>query len=118
MPLSEREKKILDEIEKGLSRDDPSRGRAPRRLDQVEKLKLAGALLAAGALLLIAFFFSGWVIFGVAAFGAMVGGMVLAAGAISSAAPRGGDLSKGLRERLGRAWSQQGKRTPRFRRPR
>ena len=85
MPLSEREQRILEEIEKNLHQEDPALGRAARRgphLDRVKRIKLGGLLVVAGFALLFAFFVSGSVTFGVLAFVAMVGGIVLVAGSI------------------------------------
>lgn len=86
MPLSEREQKILEEIEKNLYEEDPKfahgvRRRTPR-MDEVRRVKIGALLFVCGFALLIGFFVSRTVLVGVAAFGAMVGGIVLVAGAL------------------------------------
>ena len=86
MPLSDREQRILDEIEKNLHEEDPTFARQVReqapRMDEIRRIKLGAGLFALGFVVLIAFFFSGIVAMGVAAFGLMVGGIVLIAGAL------------------------------------
>lgn len=86
MPLSEREQRILDEIEKNLHEEDPAFARTVReqapRMDEIRRIKLGIALFVVGFAVLIAFFFSGVVAIGVVAFGLMVGGIVVVAGAI------------------------------------
>ena len=86
MPLSEREQKILEEIESHLYEEDPKFARGVRRrtpkMDEVRRLKLGALLFLCGFALLIGFFVSRTVLVGVAAFGAMVGGIVLVAGAL------------------------------------
>lgn len=103
MPLSEHEQRILEEIEKNLYQEDPNfarevRKRAPR-MDEVRRVKLGILIFICGFALLIAFFVSTSVFVGVAAFGAMVGGIVLVAGSMKS-------LAAGRREgsRSGRDW--------------
>jgi hypothetical protein len=86
VPLSEREQKILEEIEKNLYEEDPKfahgvRRRAPK-MDEVRRVKLGALLFVIGFGLLIGFFISRTILVGVAAFGAMVGGIVLVAGAL------------------------------------
>jgi Flp pilus assembly protein TadB len=103
VPLSEHEQRILEEIEKNLYQEDPNfarevRKRAPR-MDEVRRVKLGTFIFVCGFALLIAFFVSTSVLVGVAAFGAMVGGIVLVAGSLKS-------LASGRREgsRSGRDW--------------
>ncbi len=93
MPLSEREQRILEEIEKGLVKEDPSLVREIRRdapsMKDRRAVKLGAAIFVAGLLMLFLFFFSSHVLVGVAAFGMMVGGIVTIAGSLkSSVAPR------------------------------
>jgi DUF3040 family protein len=86
VPLSDREQRILEEIEKNLHEEDPDfaqsvREQAPR-MDEIRRIKLGAGIFAAGFVVLISFFFSGLVGVGVIAFGLMVGGIVLIAGAL------------------------------------
>jgi hypothetical protein len=120
VPLSEREQRILEEIEKGLSREDPAFARAVRRAaprsTERRRLKLGLATFAAGFAALFAFFGSGLVIWGVASFAAMVAGLTIAAGAGRSliadaragARDRVGRTLSGLEERLKRRHEQRG----------
>jgi Flp pilus assembly protein TadB len=93
MPLSERERRILEEIEKGLNKEDPSfarevRRKAPRAADR-RRVKLGAVLLATGLLVLFAFFVTSAILIGVTAFALMVAGVVLIAGSLlGSLAPR------------------------------
>jgi hypothetical protein len=93
VPLSEREKRILEEIEKNLYQEDPQFARgvkreSPRMADR-RRVQAGGLLFVIGFATLIAFFVTGSVIVGVLAFGAMVGGIVVIAGSIKgSVAPR------------------------------
>ncbi|MGH2694229.1 MAG: DUF3040 domain-containing protein [Actinomycetota bacterium] len=80
MPLSDREQQILAEIEKNLSSDDPRLARQAARRDL--GLKAGALLFLAGFALLIGFFVSRSVLIGVAAFAAMVSGIVLLIGAL------------------------------------
>jgi hypothetical protein len=86
VPLSEREQKILEEIEKNLYEEDPKFAHGVRRrtpkMDEFRRVKLGALLFACGFALLIGFFISRTVLVGVAAFGAMVGGIVMVAGAL------------------------------------
>lgn len=86
MPLSEHEQRILDEIEKNLHEEDPTFARSVReqapRMDEIRRIKLGAGVFAAGFVVLISFFFSGALAVGVIAFGLMVGGIVLIAGAL------------------------------------
>jgi hypothetical protein len=104
VPLSEREQKILEEIERDLYREDPrfARGvhKSRKGLSQTARARLGGALFVAGVCSLLAFFAKQWLVFGVVAFGAMVAGVVLIAGALRSLAS---DDSP-LRERLSSRW--------------
>jgi len=88
VPLSEREQKILEEIERDLYHEDPTFARGARRT----RPRLAGATRArvgaiaflAGLGALFAFFANQWLVLGVVAFGAMVTGVVLMAGSLPS----------------------------------
>ncbi|MFN2526627.1 MAG: DUF3040 domain-containing protein [Actinomycetota bacterium] len=86
MPLSEREQQILEEIEKNLYAEDPAFARGVRKSSPQAKefkhLKLGAGLFAVGLVLLVSFFVSRLLLFGVLAFAAMVGGIVLVAGAM------------------------------------
>lgn len=86
MPLSEQEKRILDEIEKGLSKEDPGFARTVREksphFGERRRARTGVLVFIAGFVLLFAFFISGLVLVGIAAFGAMVAGIVLIAGAL------------------------------------
>lgn len=83
-PLSEHEQKILDEIEKSLSGGPtsapPGRGTPTQH---ARRFRLGAVSSIVGFLLLIAFFVTQQVIVGVVAFGAMVVGIVVMAGAAS-----------------------------------
>lgn len=86
MPLSEREQRILEEIEKNLHEEDPAFARTVRQqtpqIDEVRRIKIGIAVFVVGFAVLISFFFSGAVGVGVLAFGLMVTGIVLTAGAL------------------------------------
>ena len=101
MPLSEREQQILDQLERDLTNEG---GRSPspsesRSGERFRGLKLGIVLFVAGILLLVWFFASGLLVAGVAAFAAMVGGIVLGASSIRAEIGRGGGPS----ERVARA---------------
>ncbi len=93
MPLSEHEQRILEEIEKGLYKEDPSLAReikrkAPTAQDR-RRVRAGIVVFVLGFVILIAFFATGLILLGVAAFGAMVYGIVLVAGSLlASFAPR------------------------------
>jgi Protein of unknown function (DUF3040) len=80
VPLSDREQKILEEIERNLYEEDPRLARDATRLDGSSRFKLGALLFVVGLAILVGFFFSGLVLVGVVAFGAMVGGILLIAG--------------------------------------
>ena len=88
MPLSEREQKILEEIEKNLyaedsrfARDRPRRGTGPKL---GRRARLGASLFLAGFILLIAFFITRLLIVGLLGFGGMVAGIVLLASPVSA----------------------------------
>lgn len=89
VPLSEEEQRVLEEIERGLHQEDPSFARqvgSTPRLSGGGGLKLGALVFLAGLAILVAFFVTRTIFVGVVAFGAMVAGIVLAAGAIGSLA--------------------------------
>ncbi len=93
VPLSEQERKILEEIERNLYVEDPSFARevkrsAPRMKDR-RRVKLGVLIFVLGFVGLFGFFITGSLIIGLAAFSAMVGGIMMVAGSfIASIAPR------------------------------
>ena len=93
MPLSEREQRILEEIERNLSEEDPRFARATRRTSprfgRSSRGRLGAALFLLGLAMLIAFFATQQLVVGVVAFGAMVAGIVLLLGASVPRGPRG-----------------------------
>lgn len=108
VPLSEREQRILEEIEKSLYHEDPEFARDVTRraphMDQVRKMRVGVALFVSGIALLIAFFLSQAVLVGLLAFGAMVGGIVTVAGAVRILVTQRRPSSSNRRERLQRAF--------------
>ena len=118
MPLSEREQRILEEIERNLYQEDPKfaqqvRRRTPR-LTEGSRAKIGVLLFVVGFGLLIGFFVSGGeVLLGVLAFGAMVGGIVLIAGSVRDITSGRGAGVGGHRDRLSNAihdWEQRMKK--------
>ncbi len=113
MPLSDREQQILQEIEKNLLDEDPdlARGRFSSVSSRGTKQTRIGVLVfTVGVASLIGFFLSAFLVLGVVAFGAMVGGLVLITGGL-----RGNVESKKFRDfgpgrRVGEAierWEQR-----------
>ena len=88
MPLSERERKILEEIERDLYHEDPTFARGVRRnrtrRPAPSRARLGAISFLAGLCSLFAFFANKWLVLGVVAFGAMVVGVVLIAGSLRS----------------------------------
>jgi hypothetical protein len=86
-PLSDREQQILAEMERNLGVEDPALARAnvqtqvPERSD-TRGIKLGAFIFILGIAALVGFFSSGNLIVGVVAFGAMVGGIVVAGSAL------------------------------------
>ena len=117
MPLSEREQQILTEIEKGLLTEDPdSAGGAGDGRRAGHRMKWGVAVFVLGIASLIGFFITQSLILGLAAFGAMVGGIVLIATAIRDLATEGFrdfDARRRIGERFG-DW--EGKLRNRYRR--
>jgi len=95
-PLSEHEQKILDEIEAGLKSGSPRSGPAATSPDELARRFRLGAFgFVIGFALLITFFITQILIVGVLAFGAMVVGIVVMAGAGSGyVAAKAGDKRK------------------------
>lgn len=88
MPLSEHEQKILQEIERNLSQEDPSfargvRGRAGR-ISEATRARLGVVAFVVGMFALLAFFLTGELIVGVVAFVGMLAGIVLFANSAKS----------------------------------
>ena len=113
MPLSEREQRILEEIEKNLHEEDPAFARTVRQqapqMDEIRRIKLGVAIFVVGFAVMISFFFSGAVGVGVLAFGLMVAGIVLTAGALRVLATErrpGRDRRERLARRLG-GWEER-----------
>lgn len=88
MPLTDREKRILQEIERNLSREASSGRREVRspRDEQVRRIRLGAALFVAGLVTLFVFFVVRHVLVGLGAFGLMVAGVFLVVGAASALA--------------------------------
>jgi hypothetical protein len=113
VPLSEREQRILEEIEKNLHEEDPTFASNVRQqnppMDEMRRIKLGIALFVVGFAVMISFFFSGAVGIGVLAFGLMVTGIVLTAGALRVLAMErrpGADRRERLARRLG-GWEER-----------
>jgi hypothetical protein len=89
MPLTDREKRILQEIERNLSHEDragvPGARRSPQE-EQVRRIRLGTVLFIAGFATLIVFFIVGNILIGLGAFGLMVGGVFLAVGGTTALA--------------------------------
>ena len=106
MPLSEREQRILDEIEKSLYQEDPVFPRASARKPQgkgIGSVRRGAAMFVAGLLVLLAFFMTKQVWVGALAFGSMVWGIVVVAGALRGSSPSGGGTFGDVGDRIGRA---------------
>ena len=90
MPLSDREQQILKEIERDLIADgtrlDDSVKPPTRSRDQ---LRLGVLIFVVGIVCLVLFFVTSAILLGIAAFGAMVGGLVLIGAGAREAAARG-----------------------------
>jgi hypothetical protein len=122
VPLSDREQRILEEIEKNLYQEDPVfardvRRRAPK-MEEIRRVKLGAATFVLGFVGLIAFFVLRVLILGVAAFGAMVAGLVLVAGSMRVLVPSRRSNGPGARDRLARNFGQWEQRfRERYKRP-
>lgn len=111
MPLSEREQRILQEIERSLYKEDPDFAQEVERADGHDRrgLRIGAALAVAGFITLIFFFATGIVLVGVAAFSAMVAGIVLIVGSLRARFDDDPDRT-GLNERFGsfaRSWEER-----------
>ena len=110
MPLSEREQRILDEIEKSLYQEDPvfarDRAQKPEPGKAAGSVRRGAAMFVAGLLVLFAFFMTKQVWVGALAFGSMVWGIVVVAGALRSAAQSPGRAVTDVGDRIGRAASE------------
>jgi hypothetical protein len=79
-------------------------------MDEVRRIKLGALLFLCGFAMLIGFFLSGSLLLGVAAFGAMVGGIVMVAGAMREFAGARRLGPGGQRERISgvfRQWEER-----------
>lgn len=97
VPLSEREEKILEEIEKNLySEDDGSaRPRSSSISDEKRNARLGVALFVVGLATLVGFFLSRSLWVGLLAFAAMVAGAVLLASGLSALMTKKGTRAEG-----------------------
>jgi hypothetical protein len=105
MPLSEREQRILDEMEKSLYQEDPVFARhegRPRRGGAAQTARRGILMFVAGLLVLFAFFMTKQVWIGALAFGSMVWGIVVVAGSVRNAAPSPRRTVTDFGERIGR----------------
>jgi hypothetical protein len=118
VPLSEQEKRILEEIEKGLYKEDPRFARGVREksphFGERRRARMGVLVFIAGFVLLFTFFVSGLVLVGIAAFGVMVAGIILIAGALHTLVDKRSDVASArLSTRLGstmRRWEERVKR--------
>lgn len=79
-PLSERERKILEEIERDFYDEEQLFAREdPAREPRVRRFRTGVGVFVVGLLFLIAFFATRALVLGLGAFGAMVAGIVLLA---------------------------------------
>ena len=110
MPLTDREKKILEEMERNLHAEDPSLARKTLspRAQQVRRIRLGVASFVGGLLVLIAFFVTENPLVGVLAFVAMVAGVVLIAGGTTRLAAESLDRLQPKERALGtfRKWER------------
>jgi hypothetical protein len=90
VPLSDREQQILEQIERNLYQEDPGFARdvlkKSSRTKDVTRARIGAGLFILGLVTLFLFFFSSTVLVGVIAFGLMVSGIVLVAGAVRAIA--------------------------------
>jgi hypothetical protein len=114
VPLSEREQRILEEIEQTLYKEDPAFARETKKIvphaAERRKAQAGGALFFIGFSILIGFFITGSVIVGVTAFGAMVAGIVLIAGSVHTFLASKGAVPGGPSDRLSsaaRSWEEK-----------
>ena len=102
MPLSEREQRILEEIEKSLYQDFPRDTTRTPRGKTVQGARRGALMFVAGLLVLFAFFMTKQVWIGALAFGSMVWGIVIVAGSVRGAAPSPRRTFSDLGDRIGR----------------
>ena len=108
VPLSEREQRILDEMEKSLHQEDTAFTREPRRERSkggIDTARRGVLLFVAGLLVLFAFFMTKQVWIGALAFGSMVWGIVVVAGSVRGSGPSPRRTFTDIGERMGRAAS-------------
>jgi hypothetical protein len=89
MPLTDREKRILQEIERNLAHEDPGAARGARRTPQEEshrRIRLGMTLFVVGLVTLVVFFIVRHTLIGLGAFGLMVAGLFLAVGGTTALA--------------------------------
>lgn len=79
VPLTDREKQILEEIERNLAQEDPGFAHGIRKpwSHKLRQVKVGLGVFLMGLALLVGFFATQHVVIGVIAFAAMVGGIVL-----------------------------------------
>ena len=79
VPLTDREKQILEEIERNLAQEDPGFAHGIRKpwSNKFRQVKVGLGVFVMGLALLLGFFATQSVVVGVIAFAAMVGGIVL-----------------------------------------
>ena len=79
MPLTDREKRILEDIERNLSSEDPRFAQGIRKpwSHKLRQVKVGLLVFVMGFALLLGFFATQLIPLGVVAFAAMVGGIVL-----------------------------------------
>jgi Protein of unknown function (DUF3040) len=110
VPLSEDEQRILDEIEKGLYKEDPQFAREVRRtapqMSHFRRLKAGAFVFVVGLVLLFGFFATQQILIGVAAFGTMVGGIFLFAGSARDISSAHRAPGPGRKERLTSAFGE------------
>lgn len=110
MPLTDREKKILEEMERGLHAEDPSNARTALspRAQNIRRIRFGIAGFVGGLLILVAFFVTEQPLVGVLAFGAMVAGVVSIAGGTSRIASESLDRLQPKERALGtfRKWER------------
>ena len=110
MPLTDREKKILEEMERGLHAEDPTNAHKELspRAQQVRRIRFGTAAFVGGLLILVVFFVTEQPLVGVLAFGAMVTGVVLIAGGTTRLASESLDRLQPKERALGtfRKWER------------
>ncbi len=106
VPLSEREQRILDEMEKSLHQEDPvfarDDERAPGGVGAAHTARRGVLMFVAGLLVLFAFFMTKQVWIGALAFGSMVWGIVVVAGSVRNAASSPRRTVTNFGDRVGR----------------